>query len=499
MTETLAPAVLILLAVMASLVVSFFFSGSETAVISVNQFRLRHRKEQGDPKAGRTLALLSQISPLLSTVLIGTNLGNVFAALLFKLFLDLVWPGLLYTEIVCLVVLTPMIVVFAEILPKALFRAKADAWIDWLRAPLRFSMLLFRPITGLLDGVVALFLMPFGGRADRHRGPRTRRDLIMMLHAPSRSEKDVSTSAKDSGSFQAEKSGEAAILGTHGVFRGKGSQSLAHQEESRRDAPADSATDLDAGNVRGDHAALIHEPDERRIIENIIGLEQKQAREIMRPLVELEAVDLNRTSVRAFLDQARRSGHSRFPVYRDRIVNLIGYIDVYDVIRSMEPDSSEGDIAAGSLSSQLDSFVQSAYFIPETKPIDDLLQEFLALRINNAIVVDEYGGCSGWVTREDMIEEIVGELQDELDRETMLISEQPDGSYLVDGRSDLDDIGEVMRVDLDEPDCDTLGGFLMRELGRIPKIGDEIALQEWRIRIIEMDGMRVSLVNLRRV
>ncbi len=440
----------VLTAFVLSLLASFFFSGTETAVITASRYRLRHDHEEGDERAGRTLALLSQPARLMTTALIGTNLANVFAVLLFKHVLDALWPraatravGFVnWDEVICLAVLTPAIVTLAEVLPKSLFRARADAWIRSLTPPLRWFSRLFAPVIVVLDGLVGLLLRPVGGRHALHGPPFTRSDLLVMLQpVPAKAAEEA---------------------------EGESAPAPAHPLATHRPAPG-------------------LEPNERGLIQNIIELDQTQAREIMQPLAELEAIPLGRTSIEDFLGLARASGYSRYPVYRDRIVNLAGFVDIYDVIRDAQGRS------------RLEDFVRPAHYVPETKRVDDLLQEFLEQRISNAVVVDEYGGCSGWVTREDIIEEIVGEIEDELDEPAPLIREQPDGSYLIDGRVDPEDVADITDFALEDPYCDTFAGVVVKEMGRIPKVGDEITLEGRRLRIEEMDGLRVALVSLRKV
>lgn len=444
-----------LILIFVSLVASFFFSGSETAVVSASRYRLRHLRSEGNIQAEKTLDLLDRSPRVMSAVLIGTNLGNVFAVLLFKSMLEDVWPGahesvlgvLSRSDLISLVLLTSLIVVFAEILPKALFRARADAWIMSLRPILTFFTNLFSPVIYVLEKLVELALLATGSPEGTAKPRLTRSDLIAMLRG---------------GGVGSEAEG------------GKVADAIAQEGRSATNGEAPPPEQ---------HLA-IREPDERRVVRNIIGLEQHFAREIMQPLVELEAVHLGRTTIEAFLEQARRSGHSRFPVYRDRIVDLTGYISVYDVIRD-----TEGRV-------DLEDFVHAAHYVPETQRVDDLLQEFLFLRISNAIVVDEYGGCSGWVTREDVIEEIVGELEDELDRPVTEIEEREDGSYMIEGRSEIDDVNEILGTKLDKTDCDTIGGLMMRELGKIPREGDAIEIQGWGFRIDAMDGMRVGRIEI---
>lgn len=454
----MASAAIALIALLLSLMVSFFYSGSETAVVSANRYRLAHLRKEGNPAAERTLAMLSRSPRLLSTVLIGTNLGNVFAVLLFNYLLEQFWDQanttafgyVHWSEVISLCVFTPILVIFAEILPKALFRARADAWIIPLRPLLTFSIRLFLPVIVILEGLVYLVLMPLGGGAKAPRRHLTRGDLIMMLH----------------GTGQADE--------------------LDELEEEAGVEPAGPRAQGKNGNAgAGEQPDLYREPDERRLIQNIIALEQTYAREIMQPLVELEAIRLRTTTVEAFKEQARRSGYSRFPVFKDRIVNLIGYVDIYDVIRDTQERKS------------LEDFVHPAYYVPETKRLDDLLQEFLLLRINNAIVVDEYGGCCGWITREDIIEEIVGELDDELDEPSRQIREIDGGVYQVDGRIDIEEINEMFSFELDDTDIDTLAGFVVQQLDRIPRAGDSIDVDGWRMSVLEMEGHRVARIELR--
>ncbi|MBI3734965.1 HlyC/CorC family transporter [Candidatus Sumerlaeota bacterium] len=450
---------LILLAAIAcsaSLLASFLYFGSETAVISVNRYRLRQLHEEGDEQAGKTLKTLSNPSRLISAMLVGSNLASVLSALFFKLLLDRVgggsmalqiWGIIRLDELLVLVAFTPMVIIFVEVFPKALLRARADAWIHFLRPFLYLSLLIFSPIVYCLDVLVRIVLMPFGGYEPGH-GPRmTRGDVLLMLNPQPQLRDD-----------------------------------LAEEEDEPEQPQSASAETL--AREEAETPSFLRAPDERLLIKNIIELERTQVGEIMQPLIQLEAVHLGHTTMEAFLKQARDAGYSKYPAYKFRIVNLLGYIDVYDVIQDTTGKTD------------LEAFLRPAYYVPETKRVDDLLQEFLTRRIANAIVVDEYGGCCGWVTLEDILEEIVGELEDELDAPTPLIQEQPDGSYKIEGRLEIEDLNELLGTHFDDSDCDTFGGIVMKEMGRIPKEGDEIALEGWKMRIEAMEGMRVARVGV---
>jgi magnesium and cobalt transporter len=173
------------------------------------------------------------------------------------------------------------------------------------------------------------------------------------------------------------------------------------------------------------------------------------------------------------------------PVYRDRIVHLIGHIDIFRVLREHDGHQPLAD------------FVERPYYVPETKRVDDLLQEFLDLRVKNAIVVDEHGGCSGWISREDILEEIVGELEDELDEPKMPLVATAPGVYVIDGQMEIDPLNKALGAKFGEEDWETLAGLLLDAMGRIPKPGDEVTIDGWRARVMEMDGQRIARVELR--
>jgi len=396
---------LILTAIALCMALSFYFSGAEVAIVSANRYRLRSMEEQGDASAGRLVELLEDSQRLLVMALVGTNLANVLTALFFKLFLQRGWPELaatealgviLWSEVLSLLILTPILIVFAEILPKALFRAHADALIHRLHFSLRLCLVLLKPVIWSIERVAQLILSPW---SESHRATMrqlTREDVITLLSPEP-------AAAADSTTADAVE------------------ETIAHDAAEReRHEPFGEAI---AREHDGEEERLSESADQRRMIQNIIELHETLAREIMTPLVDLVAVDLKRYDLNMLKSLAQQSGFSRFPVYRDRIVNLIGYVDIFRVLR--EDDGTR----------KLEDFIERAHFVPETKRVDDLLEEFLQMRIKNAIVVNEYGGCSGWISREDMLEEIVGELEDELDEPGDEIVEQAEGVYLADGRT----------------------------------------------------------------
>jgi CBS domain containing-hemolysin-like protein len=448
---------LLIVAILLCLAVSFFYSGSETAIISVNKYRLRGLREQGDAASGRVLSLLANTPRLLLVVLICNNLVNVLMALFAKAAVERGWPELTqrraldvvpWSDLAGILILTPVLVVFGEILPKMLFRANADRFIYGIRPLMIASDLALRPIVLAMERFTSIVLSPIIEQRTRALRNLTRKDVLDLI------------SPEDKPEERAEETTEAdetvSPIGRHAV-----------------EAAA------------GEEAPWQESADERRMVQNIIQLQETMARDIMTPLVELVAVPLGRTDMEGFKNLARRSGFSRYPVYPDRIVNLIGYIDLYRVLHDTRPEA------------KLEDFVETPHYVPETKRVDDLLQEFLKLRINNAIVVDEYGGCLGWISREDILEEIVGELEDELDEPLRRIQESADGSWLIEGRVEIDDVNDALGTDFPDEDWDTVGGLVLAAMGRIPKEGDSVLVEGgWRATVVAMERHRIALVRL---
>jgi CBS domain containing-hemolysin-like protein len=182
-----------------------------------------------------------------------------------------------------------------------------------------------------------------------------------------------------------------------------------------------------------------------------------------------------------------KSGHSRVPVYDDTVDNMLGLLYSKDLLRVWQ----EGDKIAS-----LRALLRPAYFVPEAKKVDELLAEMQSQRIHLAIVVDEYGGVAGMVTLEDIVEEIVGEIQDEFDQaEESPYQELGDGDTMFLGRVDLDDFNEVMGSNLPKDEADTLGGYIYSSLGRVPHIGDQVQTGELILTVEQVSARRIRKVR----
>jgi magnesium and cobalt transporter len=262
-----------------------------------------------------------------------------------------------------------------------------------------------------------------------------------------------------------------------------------------------SQADLEALTVVGESEDILEE-EEREMIHGIFELESTVAREIMTPRTDMVYLDLS-TDLSDVLATVVDSGHSRIPVYEDNIDNIVGILHVKDLLRCWY--EYKQDV-------KLENVLRPPLLVPETKRIDDLLQEFRAERSHMAIVLDEYGGTAGLVTIEDVIEEIVGEIQDEYDQEDRLIEELEDGVYQLDARTPIDEVNELLEITLPSEDSDSIGGFIVNYLGRVPETGESFSYDGVRpldangngglqknlqISIIESDERRVSLVSVK--
>ena len=228
------------------------------------------------------------------------------------------------------------------------------------------------------------------------------------------------------------------------------------------------------------------EEDERKMIRGVFGLEETTVREIMTPRMDIAAVDTESTpeeAVRLIIER----GFSRIPLYEKNADTIVGIIYAKDLIRYL---------ADGTMPRQLRDVARPAFFVPESKRVDDLLTDMRRQRVHMAIVVDEYGGTAGLVSIEDLLEEIVGEIEDEYDRVEEQIVRVSDTEALIDGRVGIDELNELFHTAIEAEDFDTVGGCVFHLLGRIPTIGDEAETNGLNLQVLSVDGHRVKRVRV---
>ncbi len=227
------------------------------------------------------------------------------------------------------------------------------------------------------------------------------------------------------------------------------------------------------------------EDDEKEMIASIFAFGETLVREVMVPRIDVAAVPVDLPMLRA-LDVILKAGHSRIPVYRDSIDNVVGILYAKDLLRYLSDGRT--DVPLGKI-------LRMAYFIPESKKVDELLQELQQRKVHMAVVVDEYGGTAGIVTIEDLLEEIVGEIQDEYDAEEPTIEAVNEHEYLFDARVSLDEVSKLLEVELPSEGGDTLGGFIYSQLGKVPAVGDTVEYGPVTVEVLSVAGRRIKQVR----
>jgi CBS domain containing-hemolysin-like protein len=240
-------------------------------------------------------------------------------------------------------------------------------------------------------------------------------------------------------------------------------------------------TMVDAGQEEG-----LIEQDEKAMILSVLDFGDTVAREVMVPRIDILALDVD-TPWDEVVDFVIKSGHSRVPVYKHSIDDIIGILYAKDVLKAMR-DGVRPPIA---------TLVRKVYFTPESKRVNELLQELQKTRVHVSIVVDEYGGTAGLVTIEDILEEIVGEIQDEYDEEQPEYVPSPDGKgYVVDAGMLISDVNELLSVELPEDQSDTIGGFIYDQLGKVPVAGEVVNYNGLTAEVLQVNDRRILKVKV---
>ena len=272
---------------------------------------------------------------------------------------------------------------------------------------------------------------------------------------------------------------------------------LIDQGRRERERPAAGPSDADqeeAGEVA--HAYLeagaeqgLIEGDERRLLQSIVDFGGTLVREVMTPRPDIVAIRDNATvgELRAlFRDQE----YSRFPVYRENLDNIVGVVFVKDLLKII--DGVVPDAAA------IERLLRPATFVPETKRVPELLKEFQRKQVQIAIVVDEYGGTAGLVTIEDLLEEIVGEIRDEYDVEADAIVDEGDGAFVFSAKVSIDEFRERLGVQIEDEGFETVGGYVLTRVGRVPAVGETFEIDALTIEVLEAERRRIHKVRVRK-
>jgi CBS domain containing-hemolysin-like protein len=230
-----------------------------------------------------------------------------------------------------------------------------------------------------------------------------------------------------------------------------------------------------------------HLPDDKReLLDNIFELSDRNARQVMVPRADVVYLDIKQ-SIDDNLRTARESGHTRFPLCDNDLDHVIGLVHIKDLFRG------------GEMPNNLEKVRREIFFVPETTPLEQILRKMRKARIHMAAVFDEFGGTCGIVTLENVIEEIVGEIQDEFDSEQAKITTLEEGIFKVLGSTLIRDLEDELGVDLgDDRDEDTVAGVVVSELGRRPRVGDSVTFGPLQLEVLEVDANRILALKIRR-
>lgn len=255
-------------------------------------------------------------------------------------------------------------------------------------------------------------------------------------------------------------------------------------KEKKEITEEDLITLIDAGKDEG-----VIEEEEKEMIRNIFEFGDTMVKEVMIPRVDMACIPSD-TKLGSILKLIKKMGHSRIPVYEETIDNIIGILYAKDLLRIYQQWYTSKE------KFDLKGIIRKAYFVPENKKIDELLDIFQKDRIQVAIAIDEYGGTAGLITMEDVVEEVVGEIIDEYDKEIKLFEMTGDNIVIADAIISIDKINEILNIEIPENDFETLGGFIFDLLGRVPKKDEKIKYQNFQIIIEQVVKNRIRRVKI---
>ncbi len=260
-------------------------------------------------------------------------------------------------------------------------------------------------------------------------------------------------------------------------------ESEEEQEELRETSDEEIQTFIKEAQEEG-----IIETEERGLLKSVVEFGDTVVREIMTPRVDMAAIKSN-TTIEKLRKLVIKEKRSRVPVYKDRVDNIEGIVIAKDLLEYAD-DKYKND--------SIEPLIRPAYYVPESMKVSELLNELQKRKLKLAVVVDEHGGVSGLVTMEDLVEEIVGEIQDEYDREEIQIIERGPSDYIVSGDAEVEEIEELFDLEFAEDSYITIGGLITHHLGRLPKIGEKVQIKNLSLEILEVDQKTIKKLRIKK-
>ena len=412
---------IVILSLLLILTLSAFFSGSETALMSLNRYRLQHL-EKTHRSATVVRETLAHPERVLGTILTGNVFVNTAAGALitYSVTLMVASPEQKAQAIsIATIILTCLILIFGEMVPKSFAARHPEGWSLWVIRPVRFLIKILGPVVRLLTLISSGFLRLFGVRPLPVRFEVSIEEIKTLVYA--------------GGNSAEERSGQ------------------------------------------------------RQMLRKVLKLGESRVSEVMVPRTEIVAVEAG-DSLEEIVTIIQKRRFSRMPVYHETLDAIEGLVYSKDIIAFWGSQSAF----------RLSQVLRKPFFLPDSAKVEKALEQMQKSRTHMAFVVDEHGGVEGLVTLEDLLEEIVGELSDEQEDETPQIKKLADDEYLVDGSISVKDLNENLALDLPElSDYNTLAGFILTRLGRIPTEGEELATGKMILSIEKVAQRRVVRVKVR--
>jgi Mg2+/Co2+ transporter CorB len=403
------------------LAISALFSAAETSLTGASRARMHQLEREGDRPARRVNRLLADQETMIGAVLLGNNLINILASALTTAVMDKAIPGG-WGVFAATGIMTALVLVFAEVLPKTLAILRSDDVARFLSGPTLLVVKVFGPIIYTIQWIVR----------------RT--------------------------------------LGLFGVRLGMEMDVLAAHEEIR-------------GAVEYHHSEGLVEERDRRMLGGVLDLSDMDVAQVMVHRMSISMIDADQPP-RALVAEVLESDHTRVPLYRDDPENIVGVLHAKDLLHAIAEaggDFDKLDIAKIS---------REPWFIPETTNLKDQLNAFLKRQNHFALVVDEYGALQGLVTLEDILEEIVGEIEDEHDSAIQGVRRQADGSVVVDGFVPIRDLNRALDWELPDDQAVTVAGLVIHEAQTIPKIGQTFIFHRHRFEVVKRVRNQITTLRI---
>lgn len=395
------------------IILSFIFSATETSFIGSSDIKLKNMSENKNKKAEKLLKIKEKPENFISTIIIANNFVNILAASIATVISIQIFKKGAY--IYSSLIMTLIIVVFAELLPKTLSSYDPENYSLKLFSIYNFFSIILKPFSKFFNYLIFGIVKIFGK------------------------------------SLKKETKIEDAEFKTF----------LSMSSES--------------GTI---------EQEEKELIESIIEFQDKQVYEVMIPRVDVVLLSVE-TPLEKIIETIVSTGHSRIPIYEGNIDNILGILHVKDLVKlSCLKDFN------------IRNYLHEPLFVPDTKKIGELFKEMRKKKTHMAIVLDEFGGFEGIVTMEDLLEEIVGEIQDEYDLEEAPYRKINEKEYIIDAKVSINDVEEILNLELPDDDYDTFGGFFLDLLGHIPNKGEKVFYNNICLTAIEVKGNRIIKIKV---